>query len=731
MKTCLLMMTGILAGTIAQHAALAQTTTSAEADTLGEIVVTAEKRETSAQTTPISLAVYSAQDLTDRGVFSIASLVGADSSLTLTYSTGMPIIALRGVSSGNVTEIGDPAVSVAADGVFINRPYGVFGALYDVSRVEILRGPQGTLFGRNSTGGTIDVITQRPTNKDEASVTGEVGNYNLVSFEGFANSAITDDLQMRFAFYSRSHSGYRNNTPAALRGDDADVHSARLQLAYEPTSALKLWLLGQYTYSGGVGLVNAVVPFTYINGVGGEPVHQVPANLGNGNAFPLYTQNQNSLRVIDVRGSAVYTFPNDMSLTYLGGYNEINYLRTQAVNPFYFATPADPIVPMYYTNTEKPTTINQELRLASASGARLFWQAGIYYFAEDSSVNASTQINPQSSIQEEGIAFLLPKINAYSRAGFGQIGFAITDAFKLTAGARYTSDTREREGTFVLNPIQTGLPFVLNLDDSGSASSSKTTWSIDAAYQVTPANLLYAKASTGYKAGGFNNAQSQYGPETVSAYELGSKNRFLNDHLEFNIDAYLMDYKDQQVTQFVAGPQSSGSITVNAGRSRIYGLESSLAYQDETLGRFQLSANYLHARYTEFLASAGWDSSVNLNLAGNTPPLSPTASFSGQYEHPFKVQSGATLTPRVSFKYQSRVYFLANNYPDESQGGYGLLDLGMDYAPMKGNWLVTAYVLNAAGKVAFSDASEFYTFNNYQFAWIPPRTYGVRLNYRF
>jgi iron complex outermembrane receptor protein len=170
---------------------------------------------------------------------------------------------------------------------------------------------------------------------------------------------------------------------------------------------------------------------------------------------------------------------------------------------------------------------------------------------------------------------------------------------------------------------------------------------------------------------------------------------------------------------------------VNAGKSRIYGAESSLALQDEMLGRLQISASYLHARYTQFEASAGWNANVNLDLAGNTPPLSPTVSFSGEYEHPFTMGASGTLTPRVSFKYQSKVYFVANDYPDESEGGYGLLNFGLDYAPPKGNWQATAYVENATNKVAFSDASEFYTFNNYELAYIAPRTYGLRFNYRF
>jgi iron complex outermembrane receptor protein len=185
------------------------------------------------------------------------------------------------------------------------------------------------------------------------------------------------------------------------------------------------------------------------------------------------------------------------------------------------------------------------------------------------------------------------------------------------------------------------------------------------------------------------------------------------------------------VTQFVSGVTSSGSITVNAGKSKIYGVESSLAFQDEKLGRLQLSANWLHARYDEFIASAGWDASINLNLAGNTPPLSPTISVSGEYEYPFTIGSGGTVTPRISFKYQSKVYFVANNYPDQSQDAYGLINLGLDYAPQKGNWQATAYVQNLTDKHAFSDASEFYTFNNYELAYIAPLTYGVRLSYKF
>ncbi|MEL0251095.1 MAG: hypothetical protein VW935_03970, partial [Novosphingobium sp.] len=163
----------------------------------------------------------------------------------------------------------------------------------------------------------------------------------------------------------------------------------------------------------------------------------------------------------------------------------------------------------------------------------------------------------------------------------------------------------------------------------------------------------------------------------------------------------------------------------------IWGAELNLIAQSEALGRFNLSGNYTHARYKEFLASAGWNTSINLNLAGNRLPLSPDWSFAAQYERPVELNGGATITPSLGLKYQSEQFFAATNYPVQRQGAYAYLDAGLQFEPASKAWSVQAYVRNLTDKTVFADATEFYTFNNYTFTYQPPRTYGVRFSARF
>jgi iron complex outermembrane receptor protein len=217
----------------------------------------------------------------------------------------------------------------------------------------------------------------------------------------------------------------------------------------------------------------------------------------------------------------------------------------------------------------------------------------------------------------------------------------------------------------------------------------------------------------------------------VNSYEIGTKNSFFGRHLQVNLSGFRMDYQNQQVTQYVTGATSSGSQTVNAGRSRIWGAELNLIAMSDTLGKLTLSTNYTHARYLQFISSAGWEPTVNLNLAGNRLPLAPTWSVSGQYELPIELSGGGTITPRVAVKAQTAQYFGATNFPDQRQGGYALFDLGLDYAPASGAWSIQAFVRNVGDRKVLANADEFYLFNNYSVYYQPPRTYGARLIVNF
>lgn len=704
-------------------------------DGITDIVVTAQRSATSLQRTPISIQVYTGEDLQRRGVADMRSLVQTDSSVNLNLSTGQPVIAIRGVATQNATEVGDPAVSIASDGVFTNRPSGTFAAFYDIDRVEILRGPQGTLFGRNSTGGTINLITARPTDGDVGRITGEYGNYDQVAADGFANFGLAENVNARMSFTVRSRNGFRNNAPADNRGDDEDVKSLRFQVAFAPTDRLSGWLLGQYTSVGGTGPVSQIAPFVFKNGVDGEPVHEIPGELRESHRFPLYAQYSQDLRRWEVRGGLTYDLSGNISINYLGGYDKINYLRVQAQNPYWGGVLNGPgngtIVPVIYHNRERPETINQEIRIGSSPRDRLFWQVGAYYFRESSDVVAYTEYNPGAATAQRGVEFLYPEVRSSSKALFAQATYALTDSLKLTGGVRYTWDKKSREGSFLLDEAETGLPFTITLPQSGATKSSKPTWLAGVDYQVNPDSLLYAKFSTGYKVGGFNSATSNYGPESVNAYEIGLKNNFLNNHLQLNIAAFRMDYSNQQVAQFLTGSQNTGSQTVNAGKSRIWGVELNTVVNARDLGNLSVSANYTHARYIDFLASAGWDPTINIDFSGNRLPLSPEWSLSGQYQYPIELGSGALITPRVAMKYQSKQFFSYTNYNSTKQGSYALVDAGIDFAPSSKKWLLQAYVKNLFDKTILADATEFYSYNDYTVTYQAPRTYGMRLSYNF
>jgi iron complex outermembrane recepter protein len=243
--------------------ALAQAVSASDAATdsteLQEVVVTAQKRAESAQTTPIAITVYNSEELQRKGIVDVASLATSDTSLNFTWGAGgaLPYLTMRGISSHDTSEIGDPAVAVATDGFFVNRPYGLLASMYDIQRVEVLRGPQGTLYGRNATGGVVNIITAKPTKDFEASGSLEYGNYNTLNVNGMINMPINDLVQIRAAYSSNKRDGYRavfteDGVPPE-KGDDEDTHSGRVEVAFYPTEHLYGLFTVQDSQIGGTG----------------------------------------------------------------------------------------------------------------------------------------------------------------------------------------------------------------------------------------------------------------------------------------------------------------------------------------------------------------------------------------------------------------------------------------------------------------------------------------------
>jgi len=719
-------MLAILAGIAASPAALAETATpspvpagdkQAAAAPLGEIVVTAEHVTSSVQKTPIALTVYSGAELKKAGITDLESLTAIAPDISFDITEGKPIITIRGISSRDTTENGDPAVTVSTDGFYLNRPYSLDATLYDIDRVEVLRGPQGTLNGRNSVGGAIDIVTAKPTDRLEGYASLQYGNYNALEAQGAINIPVNQVIQVRASFLTSSHDGYRTNPPVG-KSDDQDARSGRLQIAFEPAPNLHGLITAEYTRMTGAGDGMENIPYAFT--ASGALDHALPGGI-NSTTWPMLTVPYLNSIEKQIRGNLVYDI-GGIEITALGGYDSTAWHH--AVDQSLVGSTA---TPFQFQENQYPKTVNAELRIASKAPGPFQWQLGAFYFREKSNL-LSADATPLTVGFDDYFGFAY-WTEARSKAVYGQASYQLTSTIKATAGVRYTSDYKSEYGYYGNLTAN-----VVYANQSGSETSSKPTFHAALEDQITNANMVYAKFDTGYKAGGFNFGSAPYKPESVQSYEIGSKNRFLDNRLQLNLAAFYSNYTDQQTSNYtILSTGQPVQLTQNAGTTHIYGLESELIYKDPQIGTFNISANYLHARYTYFLSVADPSDpavSGNVQLAGNTPPQSPTWAIAAGFNHDWSV-FGGTLSAKVQTKFQSAANFSFYNYADTRQAPYSMSDAFVSFRPDNSNWSLTGYVKNLENRAVFSDAEESLYAGAYAYEFYPPRTFGVRIQYNW
>lgn len=707
---------------------------SNDQDGLKDIVVTATRVQTNAQKTPVAVDVFGGADLLSQGVRDVTSLGNIAPGVNITgNSGGSVIIAIRGISSRDTTEVGDPAVTISTDGFYVDRPYAISLAQYDLDRIEVLKGPQGTLYGRNATGGAINIITTKPKNTFGGYVTGEVGNYDALNVEGALNVPLTSWLQARASFSSQYHAGYRD---AGVNGrfDDQNARSGRFQLQATPADDLTLHFLVQRTTQNSNPALSRVVP--YAVDANGYVIHQIPP-LGSSTDIPAAAPGHLNLQDTVLRWDVAYSTPF-ANFLYLGGYDNLHY--DQLAPAFNFTKPNQPLSTARltrYNQTENPRTQNHEFRVFSANqDLPITFQAGVFYFKEENHLDSRNHLYPADT----NIISFLYDIEFKSFSEFGQLSYKLLDNLKFTGGVRHNHDEKTRAGQNFIGsgPLAEGAAIIA--PGGGSIVADKWTYHAGVDWQVTPRNLLYAKFDTGYKAAGFTDL-APYGPEDVQTFEAGSKNRFFDNKIQFNIDGYTTTYTGQQVNTIVVLDPATGATgqkTVNAGKSKIWGIEAQLTAA-LPLGRVDLSVDYLHARFTDFSIAAqttryvngAYTSPVlNYNLAGNRPPNSPTFTIAGGYEKSFDALKG-TFTPRVQFRYVTAQNFTFYNYDSDRQKPYTITNLTLNYRPADTGWDVELFLRNAFNVVAFSGAGENDRGFDYAYSYVAPRTFGGRVSFRF
>ncbi len=711
-----------------------------------DIIVTAQRRAESVQDVPISITALSGDTLTKAGIQDTENLSTLTPGLLVQRSV-VGQIRIRGIGNENYTIAGDPGVAVHSDGIYVARAAAGLFDLFDIDRVEVLRGPQGTLYGRNATGGVINVIPNEPTNEFSGRVAASYGNYDAFRIEGMINTPLNDKVGMRFAAMGNWRDGFIRNTnaDAQARGfgrlDSKDVFAMRAQVGtLDTTSPFKARLTFEYSNDD-----SNLPPYKYLN----RPDALPTSDFGGGaNAFTspfLRTVNQGFELTLPGTGRSVgsnddvfktrqlglalhlsYDF-GSVSLSSISGYRDTNF------NWLNDGDGAD-IFYVNYLQQDKTKQYSQELQL-SGGGDTIEWLLGGFYFKETGSSFIALPFpfgaNLPFYITIDGTA------RTRALAGFGELRWNVTDRLKLTVGGRYSSEKRASAYRYEIN---FGAPFVANPDLTDTFNAFTPRFVVN--YEATDDINFYASATRGFKSGGFNllAIQPGFAPEKLWSYEAGVKTKFADGKGTLNANVFYTDYKNVQVQQIV----SLQSVLTNAAAATMKGAEVEFAYRPVNGLEAGATLAYLDAKYDKFCTgdptqpaapvSAGCDAANPIDLTGNRFPRAPKWSITGNLGYTFDMGNSGSIAIRGDARYQSLTYFTQFNRPLISQKGYTIVNGRITWTSANDKYSIGIFGNNLFDKDYFSEVLESGAFNPQlvgQGYVAPPRTYGVTASVNF
>lgn len=709
--------------------AFAQTAPEADASKSDDIVVTALKRDTNLQSTPATVDVIGGGAIADAGITNIENIGAIAPALNFGKANGIyTLVTIRGVSSQDTTELGSPATTFSIDGETINRPLNLAASLFDISRIEVLRGPQGTLYGRNATAGAVNIITVKPVHNFEASVSANVGNYNQYGGQAAINIPIaTDVAALRVSGIYSKRDGFTNTEKGRIL-DDENLLGGRARLLIEPSASVSAILTVEHIRSRSGGPATAGYTVT---GTTGTVPFLSNSRPPDDRYIPVVINPRLNTDQTDVRGE-LHLDLGFANVTDVAGYRWSEFSQFQNIT-------GRPVGGSDYRGYAKYYTFSNELRISNAKGSPVNWQVGYYYFYEkqvvDSSVFGALPVGVRD--QAEVFRFIYPSVLEKSHGFFGEATVPLGSGVEITGGLRYSINDKSREG----DQLSLNIPLFIGSGGTsavytpssvaGASSDRKLTYNAVIGWQADPDHYLFAKVSTGFKAGGFNTTNA-YGPEELTAYEIGSKNRFANGVLQLNLGGFYYDYKDQQV--LTVDPTTLLPTTRNAGRSRVWGIEASSVVKLSPNDRFTASVDYLNAEFTQFIASATafGPTTITLDLAGAKPPFSPTWTIGLSYAHDFRFDWG-DVTFQAQSAFKSDYYTSVFNYRPLQQEANTTTNLSLTYAAPSKAWSLLAFVNNlednrtlASGSFSGSGGATSYIW---QFG--APRTFGVRATVNF
>lgn len=675
-----------------------------------EVTVTAQRREEAERDVPLSVDVVEGDELDVAGIRSTRELEKRSSGLAVSTNAALGAPYIRGIGSEIIGIGGDSSVAVYVDDVYRARPVGALFDLFDVDRVEILKGPQGTLYGRNATGGTIRVINHKPVSGSSAEASIDVGEYENIRFSGHANLPLQSERTfLRVSYLRHESEGWARNLVDDDRIATTDVSAGRVQLRHLSRDGHWDILLSADART------DRSTRFAYASL---DPDDVAPGTLFGGRTsenpragyldLPPLSDLESGGASLGVTGD----FPG-FRIESTTAFRRSDYLGRVDLD----STDAD-----FSSNSplvEESEAVTQEFQLTSTAQSRTQWLAGAFYLREDAHQSLNVRITPASLV-------IAPDAENETRAWavFGQVSHAFSDSFRAALGARYSWEEKAHVLRNVVNDALLGID-----DDTDDWDAVTPRLTVEYRHEGT---MYYATASRGFKSGGYNSNQSQpgFGPEYVWSYELGAKSSLSEGRALLAVAAFHSDFEDIQLNQQAPTPGAFPQV-VNAGEARIRGLEASLRAQVRQTLEFEAGATYLDAEFEEFVSVNSNEPANDPDRSGNNLPRAPELSAFASATYTWPISDLGRLRWNVGVKHQSEVFFDPYEDPLVSQKAYELWSTEIAYESSTGRTTLAVYGRNLGDETYKANViRNVATAGTLRFLG-PPRVFGVRAAFRF
>ena len=671
------------------------------------VTVTAEKRETTLQTTPLSVSAFTSDGVGRLNAANTEDLQFSIPNFNFSAFKADSRITIRGVSNGNLTIGGDPGVAFHQDGVYLTRGGLTNNEFFDIERIEVLRGPQGTIYGRNAVGGVVNVITAKPTDVFEGHGDVLYGSWNRLRIRGAVNIPIAEGFAARIAAVSDEHEGYVTNVFDGEKLSDRNFTGIRGHLQYSPEPGHSYLLTVVHERSDGTGIIRKLLepnPSPELAGQGPEPTDPYEVNHNDidqeiVNRFGISFTAQIPLGFAELKSISAYNRSRVFQFLDLDD-TDVDFVKV--------------------SRDDRDRTFTQELQLTGNVGEDWDWIFGLFYMDSNVFNDVPFEIVPVGTL----LLFADQELRAY--AAFAQATYSVTDRLRLTAGLRYSYEKKLATETN---------------DSFGDIVSRQTRFSDNAwtprfviQYDVTDEIMGYASVTRGFKSGGFNMSSfvPPYDSEFIWSYEAGIKSTWFDRRLQFNLSGFYYDYSDLQTS--VRQPGDLVFTIRNAANAKIHGVEVEITALPIKNLELSFALGYIKGTYDELLTADATRPELGiLDLSGNNIPRTPRFKGSLGAEYWIDLVNVGSLTLRMDLNFQDKVYFLPFNVAPYLEGGYAKLNFSVTYESADGRWSAKAFFRNVTDKATISEAIPglITTVPSAQAFYDPPAHWGISIGHRF